>query len=89
MDGNEMKYFKLTPVDSNDPKFKATSSYDQEVLVQATDEDHAREIAERKFAIYYGSPALSNGVWKNDKYVVANELHIEDYLRASLKTKFI
>ena len=48
-----MKYFKLEPIDLDNPKFKATSIFNKSVLVQAIDENEAREIADMKFAIYH------------------------------------
>ncbi|MCF6777700.1 hypothetical protein L3V83_14105 [Thiotrichales bacterium 19X7-9] len=80
-----MKFFKLEPIDIDNPKFKATSIFNKPVLVQALDENEAREIADMKFAIYHGYPDKTQGVWKKQHYVAANELSFNEYSKLKFK----
>lgn len=77
----QVKYFKLTPVDANDPTFKAASSYHNDLIIKAEDEIHARDIADTNFAIGYDNPDIITGVWKNRRYVIADELTHDEYIK--------
>ncbi|TNF70211.1 MAG: hypothetical protein EP298_00320 [Gammaproteobacteria bacterium] len=83
-----MKYYKLTPRDEilDNELWKANSTHYEPALIQATDEDEAREIAEMYYGICYGTSLRTSGLWLDDDYVEAIE--INDYQFKLLSKQF-
>lgn len=84
-----MKYFKLTPKEEilNDVLWKVSSTHFEPTIIQASDEDEARKIAEMNYGISYGNSLKTCGIWQNKDYVDVTEIDESQFrtLRHELK----